>query len=100
MLIILIVLTCTGYIYLPPHIHLTRFCKYIFPESPISYEGLYNCLIGQYLVMFQFILRDILQFDYSLQGALDRIEKEKRTCDLILGVGDAKVCCAVVLLVT
>jgi len=50
--------------------------------------------------MFQFILRDILQFDYSLQGALDRIEKEKRTCDLILGVGDAKVCCAVVLLVT
>eukprot|EP00049_Salpingoeca_infusionum_P004226 m.75950 g.75950 ORF g.75950 m.75950 type:complete len:455 (-) comp12468_c0_seq1:238-1602(-) len=42
-------------------------------------------------IPFTFILRDILQFDNTLQDALDRITNAHRTCDLILGVGDAKV---------
>lgn len=32
-----------------------------------------------------------MQFDNSLQGAMKRISDAKRTCDLILGVGDGKV---------
>lgn len=52
---------------------------------------LFSTVHELFALYLQYILRDILQFDYSLQGALDRIKKEKRTCDLILGVGDAKV---------
>ena len=39
---------------------------------------------------FGFLLRDILQFDSSLAEATRRITHAKRTCDLILGVGDGK----------
>lgn len=39
----------------------------------------------------QYLLRDILQFDDSLQKAIQRITSAHRTCDLILGVGDGKV---------
>lgn len=42
-------------------------------------------------IPFTFILRDVLQFDNSLQDALDRMTNANRTCDLILGVGDGKV---------
>lgn len=52
---------------------------------------LYSTVHKLFTLYLQYILRDILQFDYSLQGALDHIKTEKRTCDLILGVGDAKV---------
>lgn len=38
----------------------------------------------------QYLLRDILQFDKSLESAMERISNSKRTCDLILGVGDGK----------
>lgn len=37
---------------------------------------------------FVFILRDILQFDNSLNEATQRIKNATRTCDLLLGVGD------------
>ena len=37
---------------------------------------------------FTFLLRDILQFDRSLLQAEHRINTTKRTCDLILAVGD------------
>ncbi len=37
---------------------------------------------------FGFLIRDILQFDKSLDEAINRITNAKRTCDLILGVGD------------
>lgn len=37
---------------------------------------------------FGFVIRDVLQFDLSLTEAIDRITGAKRTCDLILGVGD------------
>jgi isopenicillin-N N-acyltransferase-like protein len=40
---------------------------------------------------FSFLIRDILQFDRTLEAATQRITGAKRTCDLILGVGDGKV---------
>ena len=39
----------------------------------------------------QYLLRDIIQFDGSLQEAMQRISTAHRTCDLILGVGDWEV---------
>jgi hypothetical protein len=40
---------------------------------------------------FIFILRDILQFDLTLDDAINRLANAHRTCDLILGVGDGKM---------
>ena len=37
---------------------------------------------------FTYLLRDILQFDNTVEEAVTRITGAKRTCDLILGVGD------------
>ncbi|ETO13965.1 hypothetical protein RFI_23402 [Reticulomyxa filosa] len=37
-----------------------------------------------------YVLRDILQFDTSVQDATNRFESIRRTCYLILGVGDGK----------
>lgn len=42
-------------------------------------------------VPFIFILRDILQFDYTIDDAINRMANSRRTCDLILGVGDGKL---------
>jgi len=39
---------------------------------------------------WMFILRDVLQFEDSLQGAEDRIANANRTCNLIIGVGDGE----------
>ncbi len=41
-------------------------------------------------VPFIFMLREILQFDASLDAAIHRMKTKRRTCDLILGVGDGK----------
>jgi len=41
-------------------------------------------------VPFIFLLRDILQFDSVLDDAINRMINARRTCDLILGVGDGK----------
>jgi isopenicillin-N N-acyltransferase-like protein len=40
---------------------------------------------------FIFVLREILQYDQTLDDALTRIADTTRTCDLILGVGDGKM---------
>lgn len=40
---------------------------------------------------FIFLLRDILQFDYTIDDAINRMINARRTCDLILGVGDGKL---------
>jgi hypothetical protein len=40
---------------------------------------------------FIFILRDILQFDITVDDAVNRMINARRTCDLILGVGDGKI---------
>jgi len=42
-------------------------------------------------VPFIFMLRDILQFDYTIDDAINRMINTRRTCDLILGVGDGKL---------
>jgi isopenicillin-N N-acyltransferase like protein len=39
---------------------------------------------------FTYLLRDILQFDATLNDSIHRITTANRTCDLILGVGDGK----------
>eukprot|EP01100_Stratorugosa_tubuloviscum_P007887 TRINITY_DN3252_c0_g1_i1.p1 TRINITY_DN3252_c0_g1~~TRINITY_DN3252_c0_g1_i1.p1 ORF type:complete len:453 (+),score=217.01 TRINITY_DN3252_c0_g1_i1:97-1455(+) len=41
-------------------------------------------------VPFIFTLRDILQFDLSVEDSINRLINERRTCNLILGVGDGK----------
>jgi len=40
---------------------------------------------------FIFLLRDILQWDQTVDDATSRMASAKRTCDLILGVGDGKL---------
>jgi len=40
---------------------------------------------------FIFLLRDILQWDQTVDDATNRMANAKRTCDLILGVGDGKL---------
>jgi len=42
-------------------------------------------------VPFIFLLRDILQFDDTIDDAISRMANAHRTCDLILGVGDGKL---------
>jgi len=42
-------------------------------------------------VPFIFILHDILAYDNSLSDAINRMENSRRTCDLILGVGDGNL---------
>jgi len=54
-----------------------------YPDSTFGTESRFG-------VPFVFLLRDILQFDMTITDALNRIVKTKRTCDLILGVGDGK----------
>ena len=36
-------------------------------------------------------MRDIIQFDETVDDSINRITNAHRTCDLILGVGDGKV---------
>jgi hypothetical protein len=54
-----------------------------FPDSTFGSET----RIG---VPFVYLLRDILQFDNTIDDALSRIVNTHRTTDLILGVGDGK----------
>ena len=39
---------------------------------------------------FTFVLRDVLQWDTTLDQSIHRMQTTKRTCNLILGVGDGK----------
>jgi len=39
---------------------------------------------------FTFVLRDVLQWDTTLNQSIHRMKTTKRTCNLILGVGDGK----------
>jgi len=55
-----------------------------YPDSTFGRES----RVG---VPFIFTLRDILQFDDTVDDATNRLINEKRTCDLILGVGDGKL---------
>jgi len=42
-------------------------------------------------IPFIFVLREILQFDNTVDDAISRLSNARRTCDLILGVGDGKL---------
>jgi len=42
-------------------------------------------------IPFIFLLRDILQFDETVDDSITRMANSVRTCDLILGVGDGKL---------
>ena len=55
-----------------------------FPDATFGKESRFG-------VPFTFLLRDILQFDRTLDDAIKHINGSARTCDLILGVGDGKV---------
>jgi isopenicillin-N N-acyltransferase-like protein len=40
---------------------------------------------------FNYLLRDIIQFDDTLDSAITRMSKTKRTCSIYIGVGDQKL---------
>lgn len=40
---------------------------------------------------FIFLLRDILQYDQTLDDAINRMINTQRTCDLVMAVGDGKL---------
>ena len=42
-------------------------------------------------IPFIFLLRDILQFDISLDAAIDRVKNASRTTSLLYGIGDGKL---------
>jgi len=54
-----------------------------YPDSTFGSESRFG-------VPFIFLLREILQFDYTLDDAINRMINHRRTCNLILGVGDGK----------
>ena len=55
-----------------------------FPDETFGTES----RIG---IPFTFLLRDILQWDHTLDDSINRMANAKRTCNLILGVGDGKL---------
>jgi len=55
-----------------------------FPDATFGSDSRFG-------IPFTFILRDILEFDYTGDDALSRIANAERTCSLILGVGDGKI---------
>jgi len=55
-----------------------------FPDDSFGRESRFG-------IPFTYLLRDILQFDNSLADSEHRITTAKRTCDLILGVGDGNM---------
>jgi len=55
-----------------------------YPDSTFGTES----RIG---IPFIFLLRDILRFDVTVDDSITRMANAKRTCDLILGVGDGKL---------
>jgi len=55
-----------------------------FPDSTFGEES----YLG---IPFVFLLRDILMWDYTVDDAITRMIDTRRTCDLILGVGDGKL---------
>jgi isopenicillin-N N-acyltransferase-like protein len=54
-----------------------------FPDSTFGLESRFG-------VPFTYLLRDVLQFDADLGAAMSHLTAARRTCDLILGVGDGK----------
>eukprot|EP00026_Physarum_polycephalum_P008362 Phypoly_transcript_08444.p1 GENE.Phypoly_transcript_08444~~Phypoly_transcript_08444.p1 ORF type:complete len:437 (+),score=72.28 Phypoly_transcript_08444:68-1378(+) len=55
-----------------------------FPDDTFGSES----RIG---IPFTYLMRDIIQFDETVDDSINRITSAERTCDLILGVGDGKL---------
>jgi len=66
--------------------HQTAICEIgvSFPDSTFGKDSRFG-------TPFTFLLRDIIQFDYTIDDAINRIANAERTCNLILGVGDGKL---------
>lgn len=60
-------------------------------EIGVSYPDKSFGRESRFGIPFTFILRDVLQFDSHLDESMNRMKNSKRTCNLILGVGDGKV---------
>jgi len=56
-------------------------------EKVTDYEFGETSRIG---IPFNFLMRDILQFDYNLDAAITRMSNARRTCAIWLGCGDGK----------
>jgi len=54
-----------------------------YPESTFGHESRFGNA-------FTFMMRDLIQYEKTLQGAINRLVTNNRTCDLILGIGDGK----------
>mmetsp|Transcript_7353 Transcript_7353/g.10840 ORF Transcript_7353/g.10840 Transcript_7353/m.10840 type:complete len:413 (+) Transcript_7353:107-1345(+) len=79
------------------------FVGFVASFSGMSSEGLGISEIGIYYPdesfggesrignAFVFLLRDILQYDQTLDDSITRMATTRRTCDLALGVGDGKL---------
>lgn len=55
-----------------------------FPDATFGNESFAG-------IPFVFLLRDILQYDVTVEDTIARIRGANRTCDLILGAGDGKL---------
>lgn len=55
-----------------------------FPDSTFGSESRFG-------IPFTFLMRDVIQFDQTLDNTIDRITNAPRTCNLILGTGDGKL---------
>lgn len=64
----------------PDFFFLTEGLQVSFPDDTFGTESRFG-------IPFTFLLRDILQFDESLDDTIDRLINAHRTCDLILGTG-------------
>lgn len=55
-----------------------------FPDETFGEESRFG-------IPFTYLMRDIIQFDKTVDDSINRITSAHRTCDLILGVGDGKL---------
>jgi hypothetical protein len=60
----------------------TAICEKLWMEK--DYNGSYT----RKGIPWNFLLRDILQFDKTIDDALDRIDSANRTCSIFIGLGD------------
>lgn len=60
-------------------------------EIGVSYPDASFGAESRFGIPFIFLLRDILRFDVTVDDSISRMANAKRTCDLILGVGDGKL---------
>jgi isopenicillin-N N-acyltransferase like protein len=65
--------------------------KVAISEIGVSYPDPSFGKESRFGMPFIFVLREILQYDQTIDDAISRMATVHRTCDLILGVGDGKL---------